>query len=637
MRVKDSLEYLSEATRQAILNEQQKRFCIETEDQELSSRLADSRFLQQVWEQADELERTVIKLFITKATRGFFSKRSWERETAKEHRHLSVGLTKLRRLGLILTVRKMWSEIGYVMPQEIREQLTLQLLPDSSAAYVSLSKTLPYYIPAGRGIHLDLFGLLLYIRDNQVPVTQKGSIHRRAIQKMVPLLSMTDEHVQGVTLAPLDKEQREGLALTVVLDLAFRLGLVVRKDKSMALDSFQIRRWLNKSAPERWEELYQLVAEQLLPHGDWWDAFAQMMRQVPLDQWCCVDSQLRMLETAGFALPQEADRLIVEQWLHVLLGLGWVQLGADEQERLFWRWNSLPHLTAEEGWFVDPTGALTIPPLVPLRDVWEISEFCQLRFDGQLIRGELQAKLLQTYLASGGSEELVMEKLRVACAHPLPEGLVEVIGHWAKTATQIQLEPFFCVRTAHAGFVEEWRQIPDFQPFLQHVLSPTEFFIPLPQKRQLVELLRHYGYEPHVVLHAESAEAKETQETHENAQSSDRGLLVIERPWDGYAIENTFPAQSEAMPQLSTLPKMWTQHFQSYHPQSLRDLLKRATELQLEVEVQLTNQEKLRGLPVEVKLEMGYWLVTISGPHGKRPYRLDEIGRVRIVVPDYLY
>ncbi|MGF9825376.1 hypothetical protein ABEX37_19320, partial [Brevibacillus agri] len=254
-----------------------------------------------------------------------------------------------------------------------------------------------------------------------------------------------------------------------------------------------------------------------------------------------------------------------------------------------------------------------------------------------LIRGELQAKLLQTYLASGGSEELVMEKLRVACAHPLPEGLVEVIGHWAKTATQIQLEPFFCVRTAHAGFVEEWRQIPDFQPFLQHVLSPTEFFIPLPQKRQLVELLRHYGYEPHVVLHAESAEAKETQETHKDAQSSDRGLLVIERPWDGYAIENTFPAQSEAMPQLSTLPKMWTQHFQSYHPQSLRDLLKRATELQLEVEVQLTNQEKLRGLPVEVKLEMGYWLVTISGPHGKRPYRLDEIGRVRIVVPDYLY
>ncbi|MGN7468766.1 hypothetical protein [Brevibacillus sp. SAFN-007a] len=634
VRVKDSLEYLSDATRQAILNEQDKRFGMDQTERDLAARLTDSRFLQQVWEQADELERTVIKLFITKAARGFFSKRTWERETANEHKHVSVGLTRLRRLGLILTVRKMWSEIGYVMPQEIREQLTLHLLPDSAAAYVSLSKTLPYYIAGGRGIHLDLFGLLLYIRDNQVPVTQKGSIHRRVMQKLVPLLSFADEHVQGIDLPPLDKAQREGLALTIMLDLAFRLGLVVREEKRMGIDSFQIRRWLNKTAPERWEELYQLVWEQLLPHGEWWDAFAQMMRQVPLDQWCCIETQLRMLETAGVALPDEADRLIVEQWLHVLLGLGWVQLGSDEQGRLFWRWSSLPHLTAEEGWFVDPTGALTIPPLVPLREVWEISEFCQLHFDGQLIRGELHAKLLQTYLASGGSEELVVEKLRVACAHPLPEGLVDVIGQWAKTATQIQLEPFFRVRTAHAGFVEEWRNIPDFAPFLQQVLSPTEFFIPFAQKKQLVELLRHYGYEPHVLLHTESPEAEETRE---GGPSSDRGLLVIERPWDGYAVENTFPAQSEAMPQLSTLPKMWTQHFQSYHPQSLRDLLKRATELQLEVEVQLTSEERLRGLPVEVKLEMGYWLVTLSGPHGKRPYRLEEISRVRIVVPDYLY
>ncbi|MED1724032.1 hypothetical protein [Brevibacillus parabrevis] len=633
VRVNDSLEYLSEATRQAILNEQTRRFRLDQKQQDLSSRLLDSAFISRVWQEADELERTVIKLFLTKAPRGFFSKRTWERETAKEHRHLSIGLTRLRRLGLILTVRKMWSEIGYVMPQEIREQLTMQLLPPLTSAYVSLSKTLPYYISAGRGIHLDLFGLLLFVRDQQVPVTQKGSIHRRAMQKMLPLLSIADEHVQGIALAPLDKEQREGLALTIVLDLAFRLGLVMRKEKQLVPDSCQIRQWLNQSSPERFEQLYQLVADQLLPHGDWWDAFAQMMRHVPLDQWCCVDAQLRMLETAGFVLPEEAEKAIVEQWLHILLGMGWIQLGADDEERLFWRWNSLPHLTAEEGWFVDPTGALTIPPLVPLRDVWEISAFCQLTFEGQLIRGELQAGKLQSYLASGGTKEQVIEKLRSGCAHPLPDSLVEVIGHWAKTATQIQLEPFYRVRTAHGGFVEEWRQIPDFQPFLQHVLPPAEFFIPLSQKRQLIDLLKHYGYEPHVVMQTDAADGEE--DTLPDVAA--RGLLLIERPWDGYAIENTFPAQDEAMPQLATLPKMWTQHFQSYHPQSLRDLLKRAAELQLEVEIQLTDQERLHGLPVEVKLDMGYWVVSISGPHGKRSYRLDDLGRVRIVVPDYLY
>ncbi|MFS0554132.1 hypothetical protein [Brevibacillus sp. 179-C9.3 HS] len=634
MRVKDSLEYLSESTRQAILQEQTKRYKI-AEEQELSSRLLDPDFIDQVWEQADDLERAVIRLFVTSATRGFFSKRAWERETAKEHRHLSVGLTKLRRLGLILTVRKMWSEIGYLMPQEVREQLTNQLLPEDSRAFVTLSKTLPYYISAGRGIHLDLFGLLLFVRDNQIPITQKGSIHRRMSQKMLPQLSLTDEHVKGIVIPPLGQERREGLSLTIALDIALRLGLVHRDERELVIDPYRTKQWLQQPQHVRWEEMYQLVIEQFLPHGDWWEFFVQLMRQAPLEQWCSIREQLSMLKDVGFILPENADAVIVEQWLHLLLGLGWVQLGMDEEQELYWRWSSLPRLSSEEGWFVDPTGAITIPPLVPLQDVWEISRFCQLQFDGQLIRGELQARLLQTYLAQGGTEEQIVEKLRASCAHPLPEGLIEVVSQWAKTAKQIQLEPYFLVRTAHAGFLEEWRDIPDFLPFLTQVISPTAFLISFSQEKELVNLLRHFGYEPQVLSHVASSGKELGQQ--KNSQAGNKGLLLIERPWDGYAIENTFPEQSEAMPQIAALPKMWTKHFQSYHPQSMRDLFKRAMELKLEVEIQQSGNEKQRGLPTEVRLEMGYWMVTLAGQGGKQCYRLDNIERVRIVVPEYLY
>ncbi|NRR03276.1 MULTISPECIES: hypothetical protein [unclassified Brevibacillus] len=631
MRVKDSLEYLSESTRQAILHEQTKRYQI-AEEQDLTARLLDPVFIGKAWEQADELERTVIRLFVTKATRGFFSKRTWERETAKEHRHLSVGLTKLRRLGLILTVRKMWSEIGYLMPQEVREQLTNQMLPEASQAFVSLSKTLPYYISAGRGIQLDLFGLLLFVRDNHIPITQKGSIHRRMSQKMLPLLSFTDEHVKGIVIPPLDQEQREGLSLTVVLDIALRLGLVYREERELVLDLHRTKQWLHQPPLVRWEELYQLVMEQFLPHGDWWEFFIQLMKQVPVEQWCSIHEQLRMLKEVGFPLPDNAEELIVEQWLHILLGMGWIQLGMDEERGIFWRWSSLPRLSSEEGWFVDPTGAITIPPLVPLLDVWEISQFCQLQFDGQLIRGELQARLLQAYLAQGGTEEQVIEKLRASCVHPLPESLVEVVSQWARTARQIQMEPYFLVRTAHAGFLEEWREIPDFRPFLTQIVTPTTFLIPFSQEKELIRLLRQFGYEPQVLSHIASA-SKELQPL-PNSHTGNKGLLLIERPWDGYAIENTFPEQNE---QIAALPKMWTKHFQSYHPQSMRDLFKRAIELKLEVEIQQGGKDKLRGLPTEVRLEMGYWMVTIAGQGGKQCYRLDSIERVRIVVPEYLY
>lgn len=633
MRVQDSLKCLSAATQRAILLEQANRFAVPA-DEDLSARLTDPAFLGRVWEQASEIERNVMRQFVTASTRGFFSKRSWEKVASKDQRHMAVGLTRLRRLGIVMTVRKMWSEIGYWMPQEIREQLTSYLLPQPSRAFVSLVKTLPYYIPAGRGIHLDLFGLLLFIRDNEVPITQKGTIHRRLSGRMAALLSLSDEHCAGVVLPPLDQKDREGLALTIALDVALRLGLLQITGKSVAIRERQVRRWLAQSPPERWRDVYDCVTQQYLPHGDGWEAFALMMRQVPLDQWCSLEEQLRMLKEAGFSLPPEADQLIAEQWLHLLTGMGWIELGMDPEKRLYWRWSSLPQLTAEEGWFVDPAGAITIPPLVPLLPVWEISPFCTLHFDGPLIRGEIEAKQLQAYLASGRDEQQVIDRLRAGAAHPLPEALVEAIGQWAKTARQIQLEPCFRVRTAHPGFLEEWQGIPDFQPFLTQRLSPTDFLIPLSRKAELVAVLREYGYEPQVL--ADTGEA-----VGEPEQGADGpapvGWFAVERPWDGYAVENTYPDPLEGMKEVAALPKMWTQHFQSYHPQSLRDLLKRASELSLEVEIQLEGSGKQRGLPSDVRIERGYWTVTLATESGKASYRLDDIGRVRIVVPDYLY
>ncbi|KQL49128.1 hypothetical protein AN963_04980 [Brevibacillus choshinensis] len=633
MRVQDSLEYLSETTQRAIMVEQTNRFGL-ADDQDLFTRLQDPNFLERVWDQSTEIEREVMKRFVIASTRGFFSKRSWERMVSSDQRHMAVGLTRLRRLGIIMTVRKMWSEIGYLMPQEIREEITAYLLPEPSRAFVSLSKTLPYYITAGRGIHLDLFGLLLFIRDNQVPVTQKGTIHRRMSLRIAAVLSLSDEHCAGLTLPPLDQEEREGLALTVALDLAMRLGLIHIENKVLSIRPQEVRRWMAQSPPDRWQQTYECVVQQYLSHGDWWEAFALLMRKVPLDRWSSLEEQMRMLEEAGFTLPTDADKLIVEKWLHLLTGMGWIQLGIDGEERLFWRWNSLPHLTAEEGWFVDPAGALTIPPLVPLLRVWEISRFCTLHFDGPLIRGEVQAKELQSFLASGRSEEQVIELLSSACAHPLPEALVESIHHWAKTARQIQIEPYYRVRTAHSGFIEEWKEIPDFQPFLSQIISPTDFLISLSQESKLVALLREYGYEPQVL--ARTIDSLEPTDNKIEVKAP-VGWFVVERPWDGYAMENTFPDPLEGMKEVASLPKMWTQHFQSYHPQSLRDLLKRASELQLEVELQQAGKDKLRGLPSEVRVEMGYWTVTLAQESGKARYRLDEIARVRIVVPDYLY
>jgi len=55
------------------------------------------------------------------------------------------------------------------------------------------------------------------------------------------------------------------------------------------------------------------------------------------------------------------------------------------------------------------------------------------------------------------------------------------------------------------------------------------------------------------------------------------------------------------------------------------------------VELQSDGPSTWSGKPSDLRVEMGYWMVTIAGRNGKKRMRLDDIGRVRILVPDYLY
>ncbi|MFY0543307.1 hypothetical protein [Brevibacillus sp. H7] len=634
MRVEYSLPLLSEATIQAILREQNQRLSVACE-LDLPNRLTDESFLASLWDSVSEMERTVIRLFVQASSRGFFSRKQWERISRHEHRHLSASLTKLRRLGVVLTVRKLWSEIGYVMPAEVRERFT-QMLLSRPQERQAVRETLPYYIASGRGIHMDVFALFLFVRDNEVLLTQRRTVHRRFLQKMAPLVSLGVEHVQSLLVYRSSDTVREDdpSALNVVLDLAMRLQVVFSEEKRLRINLPQVQEWLRLSPSARWESMYRLVCDHYLPHEPWCEAFASMMNTQPPDQWSSVDQLLQELPRAGFECPSDAKERLRGEWLHLLLGFGWIELGEGSNEQLYWRWRGLARADWEEGWFVDPAGVVTIPPLVPLRAIWDLSRFGSLTFHGDSVICELQARPVQSFLARGASEEQALDTLQLHCVHPLPDSVKELVHRFGKTARQIRMEPMVRVSAAHPQLLEELRQIPSFADYMNEVITSTDFLIPLSKQRELSDLFRRHGYEP---LNGMDTEAiGEEQSPHLPRGLGADGLFSIARPWDGYAVENTFPDPLEGMPQLGALPKIWTQHLQAYHPQTLRDLLKRAKELQVEVQVQLAGGDVWQAVPQKVEVEMGYWYVTMEAQRIKKRYRLDEIGRARIVVPDYL-
>lgn len=631
MRIHQGIEYLSQNTRQSILGEHARRLGLD-DKRDVAERLTDPLVIESYWHRADENEREVIRLFVTSAARGFLRKKEWEKWVQRKGRLLTAGLNKLRRLGMILTVRKMWGEVGYQMPQEVREGFTLCLIKDREPT-APPAETLPYYITAGRGIHLDLIGLFIYLRGGDVPITQKGQIHRRILLKLAPLLSISDAHVSGWAEAALPDSPKEGIALTVVLDLAVRLGLIRMRGRQLVLNRTRLEEWLQAAPEQRWDDLYDLLAEEYLPHDSWWDGLATRMKTAEPERWNSLAEELRALAEAGFELPEDAADRAVNGWLHLLLGFGWIQMGQDTAGGLYWRWSSLPRLAQTEGWFIDPAGTVTIPPLVPLAAIWQLSRFCPLDFHGDFLSGTLQPKPLQAYLSAGGTEEEAIRLLQRYCHHPVPEPLVQMIRQWGRETRQIQLEPFIRVRVAHPGLLAELRDLIPFQPYLSMIIAPTDFLISPSQEKEVVALFRKFGYEPH----QPQPMIGEPQAEEPQAAGYKDGLFTIARPWDGYAVENTFPDQLDGMRELSALPKMWTQHFQSYHPQTMRTLLQRAAELGLEIQAELADRAVRAGVPREVAVDMGYWYVSLEQGKKKQRYRLDEIQRVRIVLPESLY
>ncbi|WP_081590252.1 tudor domain-containing protein [Brevibacillus massiliensis] len=636
---------LSDSTQRAIVEEQNRRLQ-ENCEATLAERLADERYLTRVWHALHDVERDVMRLFLLEAAKGFLTRRQWESLSHARHARLSVGLTRLRRLGIVLTVRKLWSEVGYFVPEEIRRTCLPLLDQQEKMEELNCSnhiQTLSYYTTGGRGIHLDLFACLQLVRDQQPTLTKRKTIHQRFIQKLSSHVSLSDDHVGGLIdqIGGDGRKQPYPAAIAVLLDMAFRLQLLTADEKQIRLNQAKVDEWLGLSAAERLMAIYRLAERYYLPHQPWLEACSFEMKRCRENGWQSVSQLLQRLRGQGFRLPDDADALLKAAWLHPLLGFGFVQLGLDQNRELYWRWNPLLREGSElAGWYVEPTGVIVAAPTVPLRDLWELGRLGDFSFEGEMVQCTLQPAKVQYYMGSGGSEVQVLSFLQSACPYPLPDAILQLVKNWARDARQIQMERCIRVRTAHAGILRELRELQSMQSFLGEIISETDFLIDERQEERLLDVLRQCGYEPQagLIRGFQPLEAGESRPTSDQPSADDtqNGLLPIALPWDGYKVENVFPDPSDGVPQLSRLPRIWTQHYQSYHPQTLRDLLKRAEELQLTVRVQLAEGTEQEGVPVKVEIQLGFWHVTLDTRAGKSRLRLDDIQRVRMLLPDYV-
>ncbi|MBO8163183.1 MAG: hypothetical protein H0Z34_05575 [Brevibacillus sp.] len=644
MRVYDCYRLLDEKTRRAIAAEQEHR-AGEKLPGTAESRLCDPRLVDRMWQSLNEIEQTAARCFLLHAGQGFLTRKQWMEMADHIHAHLPIGLTGLNRIGFVLTGRKRWSEIGYVMPYEVRQRLLRMLLEEAGESTCpSKDEKLFHYTTGGRGIHLDLFSLLTYVRDQEVPITRQQTIHRRVLHKLTPLISCDDQYVKAWfdRLFPIDVKNVYQPGLAVVLDLALRLGLVCITDNQLVLAEEAVADWLAQPVSDQRQQLMKMLTSCYLPNESWLEVLVLKMENSGTDRWVSLNAAIRTLVRAGFPVPEKAVERALAEWLYPLLGLGWLHLCRDEAGEWWWRWQQAGDEAEVQrtAWYVEPTGDVIGPPFVSLAELWTLSKLGLLCFEGELFRCTLAADRVQAFVLAGGSMTEIERFLTSRCPYPLPNGLRNQLAGWIAQAGRICIEAWGRVRTADRGMLEELSSIPLIRPYIWETVSETDFLFPLSRQADLLSALKQCGYQPQLdeTLNIRNQpQAGEWQRQQEAVTVETRsGLFPISPPWYSYQPISRFPDRLEAMPELASLPRMWTRHFQPYHPQTMRDLFKRAQELKLGVRIETIDGSEWEGTPRKLEVEMGYWSITMEVEQKTQKVRLDHIKRVRLLLPDYV-
>ncbi|MFC3748762.1 helicase-associated domain-containing protein [Paenibacillus sp. GCM10012306] len=116
-----------------------------------------------------------------------------------------LALSELRRAGLLTARQKLWGEKLYHITAEVLDAVSLHFYPYSPAPLAAGDVSL--LVEAGPGLSGELFRALLFTAREGLPMTAKGSIHKKQVSRLAGQLSFGDEHLQGLTALGSDLDQ----------------------------------------------------------------------------------------------------------------------------------------------------------------------------------------------------------------------------------------------------------------------------------------------------------------------------------------------------------------------------------------------------------------------------------------------
>lgn len=521
---------------------------------------------------------------------------------------LRAAVPCLLRTGELAAVKKTWGEKLYFIPMDRLPKMWERFAPKTLEPRDGEAVALEH--EAGPGLAADLFRALTWIGRHRLPVTAKGTIHQKAVQKLTDYLILRENDVAELGLRYPNQEAYPP-QFAVMMDLLQALRLLEKERSFWGLKAEELEGWLGLAPDEMEAVLYRELLHRYVPDD------AAMMHFVfrlgcgdlRVGSWYRLEELYASLQEAGYLSETQPERFYAwtEGWLKALAGFGWMDTGKDQQGKRLFRWRRKPDpdaslaLSSTESLgkgssaarnpsspgiiYVQPDFEIMVPPDVSYRVRFELEAFAEnITFDAMSVYRLTRSSV---GLASelGRSPEQVLEFLEVHSAGGLPENVRLALLQWAGELGRTSLGEQLLLQCADEATADVVAGLSTIKDSVERI-GPKHFIVDGKQAAKVRKALDDArlspprsmggggpgeGY-PRMDGRASTAEGRPGF----RGTAADQAWIHAGKEVHFYTPTGETPDPEELFPGYTEIPAIWKKEMRDYHASTAREIMSRA-------------------------------------------------------------
>ncbi|TVX94173.1 helicase-associated domain-containing protein [Paenibacillus agilis] len=571
--------------------------------------------------------------------------------------------------GLLAVFRKAWGERLYVVPVDVYVKV-LQYVLDSAATESAEELHIDFFADSepGLGVINDLFRLLVFTANEGLPVTAKGTLHKRTVQRLESQLQMTNESL-GVCRISYAFAEAVSPKLAISIDLAMRLGLIRKDTQSFSIQRDELYAWLQQPI-QKWNEAVWLLVGQhyTVANAETKHLFYALRAAGRQGQWVRSESVVQQLQESGWLDEEQSQLETMKAWLHALHSFGWCELRTASDSSIWYKWLISSEDDVDEqtedgrGFFVQPDFEIIAPPDCPLFIRWQLEQIAEHTSSSGMHMYRLTKDSFQAAIDAGRTRKQQQDFLEQYALAGIPENIIDAWERWNEQygrAWFSEVVLLRCEDEAAALLIQQECEQGRLKGKVSKIGS-TAFVVDRAQVEQIravmeqigLPLLKNWRNDDDVECGSADSNGADDESLETGATASDRsaknfqnistmnGIVYSPSSLQYYEMDMAYRRDESWLSSYIGLPLMWTKEVRTYHASTMKEIVETAIQLKLALQIK-ENGKLLRVVPIRLygQVDMDYALeahINEDSRLVRKSLMPSQWEGVRLLVPEWL-